>query len=603
MNKTVTINISGIIFHIEEDAFDKLNAYLNTIKGYFTNTEGGSEIMADIEARIAELLQSATSVSKQVIVIDDVAQVIAVMGKPEEFGSEQENEAQNQSQDNINYSREKIKRRLFRNPDDKAIGGVCSGLAAYFDIDTVWVRLAMFLLFFFGGLSLWVYVVLWIVMPEAKTTADKFAMRGESANINNIFKSFKDEAEDVKTRFNKYGKEFRDKNYGAAVRSNAAVVMGTIFDILGRLIGLFMIVIGGIFLFAYVAGLTGISFLDGNTDLIHWRSVIFESPTDYALGIFSIIVVIGIPVLTLVYTGVKLLFRIHYSNRWLNMSLGILWTIGLIVGIYVTATTAKQFNESARLKETFQLHGMGDTIVIKLNPAVNVLSRYNYDNTDDIESAISRDHDGYYFGEQNRQLSILGYAGLNVVESPSDSVELTVSRVSRGFDKRDANENAKSIQYAYLQNQNVLSFDEIFSVGEGNKFRIQEVNLKLKVPRGTVVYFDRSVKYLLDDIENTTNTWDGNMIDRRWKMTGRGLKCIDCDNLDSMDEDDETHIYIHDKDKVTINEKGIHVSGKDAEIKIDKDGIKIKTPEKDVILGNKKKKTKKSQEEEEVIEE
>src|SRR3954464_14523618 len=92
MNKTVTINISGIIFHIEEDAFDKLSKYLSTIKGYFSKTDGGNEIMSDIEARIAELLQAKINVSKQVILMSDVEHVMNVMGKPEDFGAEQTRE-------------------------------------------------------------------------------------------------------------------------------------------------------------------------------------------------------------------------------------------------------------------------------------------------------------------------------------------------------------------------------------------------------------------------------------------------------------------------------------------------------------------------------
>src|SRR4051812_34448894 len=154
MNKTVTINISGIIFHIEEDAYEKLSGYLAQIKALFTRTNGGTEIMGDIEGRIAELLQAALSQSKQVVVMTDVEQVMEVMGRPEDFSYESEaagNPTQDEKQSVYN---EKVKKRLFRNPDDKAIGGVCSGLAAYFDVDTVWVRLAMFLLLFFGGISI-----------------------------------------------------------------------------------------------------------------------------------------------------------------------------------------------------------------------------------------------------------------------------------------------------------------------------------------------------------------------------------------------------------------------------------------------------------------
>src|ERR1041384_6979735 len=119
MNKTVTINISSIIFHIEEDAYDSLSRYLSTIKGYFSKTDGGNEIMSDIEARIAELLQARINVSKQVILMNDVQHVMNVMGKPEEFGAEQGREENTKAEEPETLKGEKVKRRLFRNPDEK----------------------------------------------------------------------------------------------------------------------------------------------------------------------------------------------------------------------------------------------------------------------------------------------------------------------------------------------------------------------------------------------------------------------------------------------------------------------------------------------------
>lgn len=587
MNKTVTINISGIIFHIEEDAYDSLSKYLATIKGYFSNTDGGNEIMSDIEARIAELLQEKINAVKQVVLMADVDHVKSVMGKPEDFGGEQTKTENKKQDEQTDFSDEKIKRRLFRNPDDKAVGGVCSGLAAYFDVDTVWIRLAMFLLIFFGGLSLWVYIILWIIIPEAKTTADKFAMRGESANINNIFKSFKDEAEDVRNRF-------KNNSYGNNVRSNVSVVLNSIFNVVGRLIGLFLVVIGCALLFAYVSSLFGISVADANSDITNWKSVIFSSSSDYALAVFSFIIVAGIPVFMLLYGGIKLLFKIKYTNRWLNLSLGLTWVLGLIIGFYVTVSTVKQFNEGSKIKETAELHGVGDTIVVKLNPAMITLRPFGFDNADDLDTYFGKNNSGYQFGEHDKKLSIIGCAGLDVIQSNSDSIELVINYEARGNTKREANENAKSIKYAYTQNNSELIFDEVFTVLAGTKFRAQEVDIKLKLPKGKVIYFDKSVKYLLDDIENTTNTWDGNMVGRRWQMTDRGLICIDCEGLGENDEEEdgesvartiviEDGKVITDESKtlhkdVTINKDGIKINGKDAEIKIDKNGIKIKTP-------------------------
>lgn len=277
MNKTVTINISGIIFHIEEDAYESLSKYLITIKGYFSKTDGGNEIMSDIEARIAELLQQKINASKQVVLMIDVDHVKSIMGKPEEFGGEQTKDEPKSAEEQTNTNSEKVKRRLFRNPDEKAIGGVCSGLAEYFDVDTVWIRLAMFLLIFFGGISLWVYIILWIIIPEAKTTADKFAMRGESANINNIMQSFKDEANDVKNRF-------KNNDFANTASGNVSRILNGFFNIVGRLIGLFLLFLGCAFLFAYITSLFGISIADSNSDISNWKSVIFSSSENYGLG-------------------------------------------------------------------------------------------------------------------------------------------------------------------------------------------------------------------------------------------------------------------------------------------------------------------------------
>ncbi len=577
MNKTVTINISGIIFHIEEDAYESLSKYLSTIKGYFSATDGGNEIMSDIEARIAELLQGKINTSKQVILMQDVEYVKDVMGKPEEFGETSGKEKYQSETEQTAPGAEKIKKRLFRNPDEKAIGGVCSGLAAYFDIDTVWVRLAMFLLIFFGGISLWVYIILWIIIPEAKTTTDKFAMRGESANINNIIRSFKEEAEDVKNRFNKYGNDL-NRNYGESVRSNMSNALNTIFNVVGRLFGLFLLMIGGLFLFGYVAALTGVAIFDARADFTEWTSVIFSSPTYYGLALTSFILVCGIPIFMLLYTGIRLLFNIRYSNRWLNMSLGFIWLFGLILGVYVTVVTVRQFSEDARIKEVAVFDNTGDTLVVKLSPAAAVLDSLHFDNMDDLELNLSGKKRGYSFGHSGNSKSIIGYAELDVVESTGDEPELVISYLAKGATKKEANENARAIRYSFKQDKNTFIFDEVFHVDEFVKWRLPELKMKLMLPKGKVIYFDKSMKNFLNNVENTTNTWDGDMVERRWKMTDKGLTCIDCDNLHNIDEEWDHHRNKrHRTEKISIDERGVKVNGKDAEIKIDEHGILIKT--------------------------
>jgi len=590
MNKTLTINVSGIIFHIEEDAYEKLNKYLSTIKGYFSSADGGNEIMTDIEARVAELLQERINPGKQVILLADVEHVMQVMGKPEEFSDSPNASGQSatEKETGAQYQDQKIKKRLFRDPDDKAVGGVCSGLAAYFDIDVVWVRLAMFLLVFFGGVSLWVYIILWMVIPEARTVGDRLAMRGESANINNIIKNFKEEAEDVKNRVDKYGKEFKSRNYGEAVRNNVFGVANSLIGLIGRLLGFFILCVGLFFLVVYLAALAGISVLDSSVYITEWKRAVFESSSDYLMALVCFAIVVGIPVFMLIYAGIKLLFKIQYSNRWINLSLGLVWLIGLGFGVFISFRTVRHYNQNARIRENYELHGVGDTLVIRVKPAAEILKVLKPDNEDDAEMYLMKHHGGYFFPEYDGQQGIIGFPEINVVETEKDSVEIAIIKNAKGLLKKDANENAKEIKYTYEQQKNEIVFDELFFVPPGNKFRFQEVDIRIRLPKGKVIYLDKSVKHRLHDVDNVTNTWDGDMAGRRWKMTARGLECIDCEGLNSendKDEDDEIK-------KVEINNNGIKVNGEDARIKIDGDGIVIKTPEKEYKITDDEKKTK-----------
>lgn len=213
MNKTFTINLNGRVYHINDDAYELLNGYLSDLKRYFIHEEGAQEIMEDIEARIGELFTERMRYGMQVIRLADVQDVIAVMGHPEEIASEngmqepvadsaadtagqsQQTTAESarQQEAGCNEGTRSNPKRLFRDPDDKIIAGVCSGLGAYFHVEP-WIFRALFILaclFVFGSPVL-IYVVLWIVIPEAGTVAQKLQMRGEEANVENIRQAIND---------------------------------------------------------------------------------------------------------------------------------------------------------------------------------------------------------------------------------------------------------------------------------------------------------------------------------------------------------------------------------------------------------------------------
>lgn len=193
MKKTMNINIKGIIFHVDEDAYTKLNNYLQEINMHFRNKKGQEEIINDIENRIVELFQEKLSDKKQVIVIADVDEVIMIMGHPADFDEDSE---ETQSA----YLTHKGKKRLFRNIDNRMLGGVCSGLGAYFNIDATLVRIIFLLALFLAGGSILVYAVLWIVIPPARTVSEKLEMQGDPVTISNMEKAFKEEMSEIKDK-------------------------------------------------------------------------------------------------------------------------------------------------------------------------------------------------------------------------------------------------------------------------------------------------------------------------------------------------------------------------------------------------------------------
>ena len=199
MKKTFTINISGIIFHIDEDAYDKLNRYLESIKSHFKKSESKDEIIADIESRIAEILQERMSDTKQVVNIKDVDHVTEMMGQPSDFAEADEPVHEDkESKERTYYSR--TNKRLYRDPENKMIGGVCGGLGAYFNTDPLWFRLLFVALIIFSGAGLLIYIILWVVVPEAFTTAERLEMRGEAVNVSNIEKSIREEFDRFKDK-------------------------------------------------------------------------------------------------------------------------------------------------------------------------------------------------------------------------------------------------------------------------------------------------------------------------------------------------------------------------------------------------------------------
>ena len=211
MNKAININLAQTLFSIDENAYIQLRNYLDRLERLFKDTEGAKDILEDIEARIAELFTEMKKDERYVISIEDVKKVIDTLGSPEDLAGEDAEQATptpNQP------------KKLFRDPEDCFIGGVAGGLSHYIGLDSIWIRLIFLILFFssVGGVVL-VYILLWILVPEAKTTAEKLMMKGEPINVSNIKKKIKEELEKVSEKVN--GVDYQ--NIGEQLKKNSKI--------------------------------------------------------------------------------------------------------------------------------------------------------------------------------------------------------------------------------------------------------------------------------------------------------------------------------------------------------------------------------------------
>lgn len=213
MKKTENINIGGLAFIIDEDAYSHLGKYLRSLKSYFHGHQGCDEILEDIEIRIAELFKENLKYT-EVITLKDLDKVIKTMGTARDFGIDEGHEPMEEPssmhKERPHQTFVPMRRRLFRDPDNKVVGGVASGVSAYFGIDNpIWMRLLfVFSIFVFTPV---VYVLMWILIPAARTAPEKLSMRGEPVNIDTIAKNVEEELMDIKDKLEDIGRDINRK--------------------------------------------------------------------------------------------------------------------------------------------------------------------------------------------------------------------------------------------------------------------------------------------------------------------------------------------------------------------------------------------------------
>lgn len=532
MKKTFTINISGSIFHIDEDAFEKLQRYLQMLNRHFGTALEGQEILQDIEARIAELLIERTSNKVEVVTDAMVDEVIARMGKAEDFmeSGDQEPKITTGAEATSMAGDQPIRRRLYRDGDNRVLGGVCSGLGAYFNIDMVILRVIFVLVFFLGvGTSLLLYIILWVVVPKAKTTAQRLEMRGKEATISNIEKSIREEVKEVGESYNKFMNS-PDNDRGVTRMDRLGDVIGSVLRVVLRLV---VLLFGGALIIFGIASLIGFittmamghSFLHGGMWNFGWDSDInmanlvnhFVSPGAYTISLIAILILVGIPILVLLFIGTKLLFRYKTNNKMIGLGTFAVWLLALVALIIVGVNQAGHFS-----KQTSQ------TVTQKVE-CTNCKTIYLNMNDDLYESLIEEDisFDRMKVAEVNGKEKLLGHPRFTIEKSATGEFLLQIKKRARGSSTEDAQLNVEQITYNFAQRDSTLQLDPYYLLNDDAKWREQEVSMILKVPEGKSIYMDEKMKAIINDIENVNNMWDGDMVGKYWTMTPDGLTLKD----------------------------------------------------------------------------
>lgn len=352
MKKTLTVNLGGTVFHIDEDAYRLLDNYLCNLKLHFRKQEGAEEIVDDIEARISELFLEKLNAGSQVITLADVEEVIARVGKPEDFGTTDEEEKRTSSGTSAASATYTSRRRLYRNSDDKILGGVMGGLAAYLGWDPTLLRLLALVILICGyGTLIPVYIICWLVIPEARTAAEKLSMRGEAVTVENIGKTVTDGFEKMANGVNSYMNSEKPRTFlqklGDAFVAVAGfflkaclVVLAIIFS---PVLFLLAIVFVALVIAAIAAAIGGGAILYEILPSVDWSPLASISPLMTVAGSMAGIVLVGIPLACIVYTILRQIFQWSPMATGLKWSLLILWILGLAIFLINLSALGWQF--------------------------------------------------------------------------------------------------------------------------------------------------------------------------------------------------------------------------------------------------------------------
>lgn len=583
MKQVININFHGQVVPIEVSAFDLLKQYTASLNTYFANEEGKEEIINDIESRIAELFQERLKKGVTCITDDDVNAIIKSMGRPEEFEGEDStaytqsstasssttgNQQSQQNTTSAGFKRlyrdenDKIlggvcaglanyfgidvlivriifvvlaisfgfglipyiilwiavpstatkiiggtRKRLFRDPDDKKIAGVCSGIGNYFGINP-WIPRVLFLLPFLTFVFHWshwgfmefpnflrlgfspgaliIYIILWLVIPEAASTAEKLEMKGEKVDLNSIKNSVVEEMKGVQQRAERLGHEARafaeekGKTMGAEMGSAARRSGRSLGDIIVFIVKGFAYFIIGCFGFAFVVAL--FAFAVASIGVFPLKDFLLTDGLQNYLAWGTLIFFIAVPVIGIITWIIRRLAKMKSNRKVLRFTFISLYIVGWACFISLIASVGRDFKSMNNIIE--QDINLSNPAIAKLQITNNSpLKKYYRNNWLKFEPFQNLDDDTVFVEN----------VSIKIIKSTNDSFRVTMIKMANGENRRAADTLARLIQFNVAQNDSMLLLDKGIPITKDDKFRNQRVIITVYVPVGKQIRIDRNV--------------------------------------------------------------------------------------------------------------
>ncbi|HBH85818.1 MAG: hypothetical protein A2X05_13025 [Bacteroidetes bacterium GWE2_41_25] len=519
MDKTININLAGTLFKIDEDAFKILRDYLQAIDLRFRNTRGGNETIEDIESRIAEIFNSQKGIAG-VISKENVESMILIIGKPEDFESAETEE----ELADTGFRR----KRLYRNPDDTIISGVCGGIGAYLNTDPVLLRILFVIFTVFFGVGFFVYLILWVALPVANNEIRRREMYGNE--YGRVMAQRRQSPGNNTTYSPSYNKGYyQTSRVGNALNESfraAGRVLFIILRIFLVFVGAFLLLTGFIFLLTFV--LIFVFKMPGafSTNALDFNIVYLPEFINYLVSpaVFPWIIILGslvliLPLLALIYWGVKMIFWFRANDGAISLILIVVWTLSLTALVILLFSEEVSFAEKSRSTSKIPLNNPSDTIhILAANRVSDLITENTLPfNTEDYSVLINNEKMELYISPE---LEIE-----NTSEEPSG---ISVKMESYGSNEIKAFNNTKELIYNYNISGDTIFFDDYFTIPAGRRWSVDNIEITINLPEGTILRIDSSLERLLDMNRNFDKGDNDYPLEHKegysfWKITDDGL--------------------------------------------------------------------------------